>query len=346
MAGNVIVCGFPGVDPPHEVRAWITNDSLAGVILFKRNIEDVSQATGLIAACAESDEPSRPLLVCVDQEGGRVARFDAPIVTLPPMRRLAAAEDLERTNLAGRVLGRQLRALGINLDFAPVLDIDTNPDNPVIGDRAFGATPETVIEQALAFARGLHTGGVLSCGKHFPGHGDTDLDSHFALPRLRHDRDRLDSVELAPFRAAVGTLPSIMTAHVVFESLDDAPATLSPAVIGGLLRKELGYEDAVFTDDLEMKAVSTKYPVEESGLLAIEAGCDVLLVCSDVSSVERLREALVHESERSAAFREKLRESHRRVERLRGKAARLPAPVPLEIALHHQDAQRLADQLA
>src|SRR5690606_16845318 len=148
----------------------------------------------------------------------------------PPMAQLAGLNDLALTQRAGSLLGRQLAALGFTMDFAPVLDVNTNPNNPVIGDRAFGSEPDAVIAHALAFAHGLEgNGGVLACGKHFPGHGDTELDSHLALPTLRHDRARLDSVELAPFRAARGQLGALMTAHVVFDQLaPKIPATLAP----------------------------------------------------------------------------------------------------------------------
>jgi len=345
LAGSVMVCGFPGVEAPPEIRSWLTDDSVAGLILFKRNIDDVQQITELITSCTTTEDPSLPILFCVDQEGGRVARFGDPIVKLPAMRKLAEAADPELTTSAGTVLARQLRALGINLDFAPVLDVDTNPRNPVIGDRAFGSTSEAVIEHALAFADGLHAGGVLSCGKHFPGHGDTDLDTHLALPTLQHDRERLEQVELRPFRAAVGRLPSIMTAHVIFDAFDSVPATISHRVIEELLRTDIGYDGVVFTDDLEMKAVSALYPIEESGLLAIEAGCDILLICSDVEAAGRLREALAREADRHQAFRKRLEEARSRADTLRRRVTTLPPPMRLENALSHVEARTLAERL-
>ncbi len=345
LAGRVIVCGFSGVEAPPDIRSWLADESVAGVILFKRNIDDVQQAAELITSCTRTEDPSLPVLICVDQEGGRVARFGDPIIKLPAMRKLAEAADLELTTTAGAVLARQLRALGFNLDFAPVLDVDTNPRNPVIGDRAFGSTPQVVIDHSLAFANGLHIGGVLSCGKHFPGHGDTDVDSHLALPILRHDRARLEEVELYPFRAAVGRLPALMTAHVIFDALDSVPATISRRVIAELLRDDLGYDGAVFTDDLEMSAVSTLYPIEESGLLAIEAGCDILLVCSDVEGAGRLREALAGEAGRHQAFRRRLEEARSRADALRRRVTTLSPPIPLENALSHPEARALEERL-
>jgi len=346
MAGNVIVCGFGGSEAPATIRRWLSEQSVAGLILFKRNIENVDQAAALIASCVGGCDPALPFLVCVDQEGGRVARFGEPVLRLPPMRMLAATGDAELTREAATVLGQQLRAIGINLDFAPVLDVDTNPLNPVIGDRAFGCTPDVVIEHALAFSDGLHDGGVLSCGKHFPGHGDTDLDSHLALPTLRHDRARLDEVELRPFRAAAKRIPSVMTAHVVFEALDsDIPATMSRAAIGQLLRTELGFDGAVFSDDLEMKAITDRYSIEEAGVLAIEAGCDLLLVCSDLEAAGRLRETLATEAGRSESFAARLADARSRADALRQRIHDLPPAVPLRNALDSAEARSVMERL-
>ena len=346
LAGGVIVCGFEGLHAPALVRRWLGDETVAGVILFKRNIADVAQAASLIEECNRQSRSELPILVSVDQEGGRVARFGDPVLRLPPMRELASLGDLDFTRRAARVLGSQLRSIGINLDFAPVLDVDTNPSNPVIGDRAFGPTPDIVIAHALAFAEGLHEGGVLSCGKHFPGHGDTDLDSHLALPRLSHDRARLDQVELRPFRAAVDVLPSVMTAHVVFEALDPTtPATMSRRAIAELLRDEIGFEGAVFSDDLEMKAVSERYSLEEAGARAIEAGCDLLLVCSDVDGAGRLRSELARRAGRSAPFRLALEQARRRADALRRRIAELPPAIPIENALESLDARAVEARL-
>lgn len=307
------------------------------------------QIAALVARIAEAAPQDSPLLVAVDQEGGRVARLGEPVLELPPMRALASLADPALTERAGRLLGEQLKALGFTMDFAPVLDVDTNPDNPVIGDRSFGASAERVIEQALAFARGLHEGGVLSCGKHFPGHGDTDLDSHLALPRLGHDRARLDAVELAPFRAARGTLPALMTAHVVFEQLAaGVPATLSRRVIEELLRGELGYEGLIISDDLEMKAVADHYGVEQAACLAIEAGCDTLLVCSRLDWVERARVALADRADREPAFKRRLEVAAERSLSLRKTC--IPAPITdarmLDEALQVDAARALSLELA
>lgn len=290
--------GFDGTSVPPELARFCAAGAPAGVVLFGRNIEDTAQLVALIRELRALWPAGGPApLFAIDQEGGAVQRLKPPrcpeFAALPPMREAAARLGPDGLRALGRAVGAQLAAVGFNVDFAPVLDVDTNPDNPIIGARAFGATPEAVIACALAFAAGLADGGVAPCGKHFPGHGDTDLDSHLALPRLAHDRARLDAVELAPFRAAVAAgLPMLMTAHIVYEALDAArPATLSPHVVPRLLREDLGYDGVVASDDLEMGAVV------DLGADAIARGCDaadvdLLLVCRDLAFAEEVGDAL------------------------------------------------------
>jgi len=321
LAGRVLCAGFPSSERlPEEIQSRLDRDALAGIILFKRNLGTL---TGTAQLIDDANRYARKLgksspLIAIDQEGGRVARLGAPFLKLPPMRALGERNDVALTERCGRVLGAQLQQLGITLDFAPVMDIDTNPANPVIGDRSFGRTPEVVTAHALAFARGLASAGVASCAKHFPGHGDTDLDSHFALPRIAHERARLDAVELAPFRACRGVIPSIMTAHVLFDALDkDVPATLSKRVITGLLREELGYDGVIVSDDLEMKAVAAHWGIADSAVRAIEAGCDLLLVCSSLTDLAIAEEALASRAQKNEGFRARLEEAAGRVQSLR-----------------------------
>ena len=314
-AGQVMVVGFEGTTLPTDLDRWLRADTLAGLILFSRNIDDPHQAHDLIDSATNGELPP---LVCVDQEGGRVERLKAPVLELPPMRDLGTIGDAELTQQVGFALGRQLAAVGFNMNFAPVLDVDSNPDNPIIGDRAFGPDVDTVTTHAYAFAEGLRHAGILACGKHFPGHGDTDLDSHLALPTVNHDRARLARVELAPFGHAVGRLPALMTAHVVFEALDPGvPATLSHQIVTGVLRQELNYGGVVISDDLEMKAVADTWGVVDAGIEAIAAGCDIVLVCSDVSAASALRDALIEEAESSSIFNARLKDAAARSRRLR-----------------------------
>jgi beta-N-acetylhexosaminidase len=213
----------------------------------------------------------------------------------------------------------------------------------VIGDRSFGRTPEIVARHALAFAKGLAAAPILSCGKHFPGHGDTELDSHLALPRLGHDRARLDAIELAPFRAAVGKIPTLMTAHVIFAALDpDVPATLSKRVITGLLREQLGYDGLIISDDLEMKAVSEGWGVVDAGVRAIVAGCDTLLVCSDLDALRETRDALALRAMEDETFAARLMDAS-----TRSLAVRRKCPPRIDIEkLEDPDARGLELELA
>lgn len=314
--------GFSGLMMPSSLMEAFAEGSIGGVTFFSRNISSPEQLHTLISEIEWPQE--RPPLLAIDQEGGRVARLKSPIVKLPPMRELGKLGDPSLTKQAAALLGSQLRAIGLTMNFAPVLDVDTNPDNPIIGDRAFGTRPKEVILHARAFAAGLADAGVLSCGKHFPGHGDTLLDSHLALPTVQHALARLEAVELLPFRQALD-FPALMTAHVVFPELDaHRPATLSPHVVG-LLRRDMGYDGVIISDDLEMKAVAKMHSIAESAILAIEAGCDVLLVCSDTDALFDAREQLAARARRNVTFRARLDDAAERSLRLRRSAPPSPA---------------------
>jgi beta-N-acetylhexosaminidase len=312
-AGQVLVVGYEGPLPPSELRERAQAGALGGFILFKRNLGNAAEVAALTAALRAFFPAELPPWIAIDQEGGRVARLGPPVVRLPAARVLGDLDDLGLTLEAGAVLGQQLAWLGINLDFAPVLDVATNPANPVIGDRSFADDAARVIRHARAFAAGLAQARVTACGKHFPGHGDTIQDSHYTLPRLTHGEARLRQVELAPFAALAAELPCIMTAHVVFDAWDPGvPATLSRRVVTGLLREELGFAGLVFSDDLEMKAIAGEYGLDEAACRAIEAGCDVLLVCSKLDYIERAHAGLLQRAERDAAFAARLEQAARR----------------------------------
>lgn len=306
LAGQLLVGGFDGTTLPDSWARALRAGLVAGAVLFKRNVGSVFDVALLNASIARACDPDRPPLIAVDQEGGRVARLGSPVVRLPPARELAQG-GVARVEALGKTLGRELAALGFTMNFAPVLDVHVREDNPIIGDRAFATTPEGVIEHGLAFARGLLDGGVLGCGKHYPGHGDTTKDSHLELPVVDVPRERLERVDLAPFRAAArADIPALMSAHVLYPALDaNKPATLSSAIATDLLRNELGYGGVLISDDLEMKALAA--PIEETSVAAIEAGCDMLLVCSREDLLGRAREALASRIARDPAFRERAR---------------------------------------
>jgi beta-N-acetylhexosaminidase len=314
LCGQLLLGGFAGTELSASYRTALGRGHRAGAILFRRNLGDLEAIWGLTRSLTEAAGSGSPPFVAVDQEGGRVARLGAPVLGLPPMRVLGRHDDVGLTRRAAEQLGRELGALGFNLDFAPVTDVDSNPDNPIIGDRAFGSDAEVVSRHAEAFIAGLQAVGVLACAKHFPGHGDTIVDSHLELPVVAHGRERLAAVELRPFRAAsAARVAAMMTAHVVYRALDPTtPATFSRAICSRLLREELGFTGVLFSDDLEMGAVSRHQPIEQAAVAAVGAGCDVLLVCSDEALGARAHEALVRRAEGDEAFRERCREAARR----------------------------------
>ena len=320
LAGQLLSVGFDGTVAPAALRARIAASEVGGVMLFRPNIADPGQVATLVGALRGAAPTDAPLLVSIDQEGGVVQRVRAPATVWPPMLAVGEAGDAARTKAVGR-------ALGVGWDFAPVLDVHTNPANPVIGNRAFGTTPEAVSAQALAFWRGLRGAGLVGCGKHFPGHGDTRTDSHHELPVVPHDLDRLRRIELAPFAAASAAgMEAFMTAHVLYPALDpDRPATLSRRIATELLRGELGFRGLLVSDDLGMKAVADRYPIEELAVAAIEAGCDHLLVREPESRQQAAFEAIVRAAEARADFRARVEESAARVAALKG-ACRVAPP--------------------
>lgn len=337
LIGQLLVVGFDGTSLPAELHDDLSRAHRAGVIVFKRNIESLPGLQALCAEVARITPVDLPALIAIDEEGGRVRRLSSPALALPPMRQLAERTDPAFVERCAHVLGRELACLGITMDFAPVVDVDTNPDNPIIGDRAFGADPDTVVTFARAVIDGLRAGGVLSCLKHFPGHGDTLLDSHLALPSVLHDRARLDAVELAPFRRLAAVADSVMTAHVVYPALDAGPATLSKKIVTELLRERFGFEGLVFSDDLEMKGIAANQAPEAAGVLAVEAGCDVLLVCHDAELQTRVHAALLERAERDEAFRRRCRAAARKSLALRRRQPPQPgSPATLERLLREE----------
>lgn len=312
--GQLLFVGFPGTQPPPSLLDLIGQGRIGGVVLFSRNIESPGALPKLIRTLHAAAPPGVPLLVAIDQEGGRVQRIREPWTRWPAMREVGDRKDLALTRSVHQALGTELAHLGIELDFSPVADVATRPDNPVIGDRAFADDPAKVAQQVQAAIEGFEAAKVASCAKHFPGHGDTDLDSHFALPSLPHTLDRLRRVEWPPFVAATQAgVPCMMSAHVMFPALDPKrPATLSPEILG-TLREEIGFKGVLFSDDLEMKAVADHFSVRDRTVGALQAGIDALLICSEpgfwqeaLALVERARDAdIEHSVARVVALKER-----------------------------------------
>src|SRR6476646_5533182 len=350
--GQLLIAGFRGEQIPVEIRSLAREFGLGGLRLIARNIVEPRQVAEL---CHEASQLTgdMPAWVSVDQEGGRVARLKAPFTEWPPMATLGRSGDLQLAELFARALAAELRAVGITLDYAPVLDIHTNPKNPVIGDRALAEKAEDVARLGSAIVRALQGAGIAACGKHFPGHGDTSTDSHFELPLVEHPPDRIRRVEFVPFKAAIDAgVATIMTAHVLVPSLDEQrPASLSRRIVFDLLRDELHYEGVILSDDLEMKATAAQYAVPEAAVMAIEAGCDGVLICSgDHDTQAATLEALVHAVENDrlpwSRVEDALMHQQRAKERfLTATVSARPASArDLRAALGRDDHQAIADE--
>jgi beta-N-acetylhexosaminidase len=349
LCGQLIVVGFESTNLPDELAADLAAGLRGGVILFRRNTPTVASTWTTCCRVLAACDPQLPPLIAVDQEGGRVSRLPEPIRTLPSMRTLASIEDVSLIERAAETVARGLVALGFNCNFAPVLDVDSNPLNPVIGDRSFSNDPHQVARCGLAFARGLNRGGVLACGKHFPGHGDTLHDSHVQLPRVERSLDELERTELLPFQeAAAQPIDALMTAHVVYSALDpSAPATLSSTIITALLRDRWGYQGLVISDDLEMGAIRQNYSLQSSAIEAIRAGCDLVLVCHSTQAASQVLDALVNEAECSPEFCDRVYESARRSLLARRRCPPRPAPQLAEVEdiLLGASAQQVFDEI-
>jgi beta-N-acetylhexosaminidase len=333
QVGRLLIAGFDGLTLPIELKSLAREFGLGGVILFARNIAEPGQLAEL---CFDAGRmvPDLPLWVSVDQEGGSVARLKAPFTEWPPMATIGRSGDVALAGRFARALGAELRAVGITLNYAPVLDVYTNVKNTVIGNRALSDKADEAATFGAAIVRGLQSEGVAACGKHFPGHGDTTVDSHKELPVVEHPIERLRDVELKPFRAAIeAEVAAIMTAHLFMPALDEErPATLSKRIVTGLLREELGFEGVILSDDLEMKAIAATYAVPTAAALAIDAGCDGVLICSGnhevhASALETFIHAVEQDRLRPARVEDALKRQQRAKERFFGAS---PAARPLD----------------
>ena len=281
-----------------EVAGIIQKYRLGGVILFAENVTGTEQTVRLTDGLQKAS-PDIPLFITIDQEGGIVTRLESG-TNLPGNMAVGASSSSKNAFRSGKIIGKELASLGINVNFSPVLDVNNNPDNPVIGVRSFSSKPELTSKLGIQMMKGLQDEQMITTAKHFPGHGDTAVDSHYGLPLVPHDEKRLRSVELAPFQKAIAAgIDMIMTAHVQFPAFDDTtykskkdgedimvPATLSKKVMTDLLRKDLGFKGVVVTDALNMKAVSDNFGQEEAVVMAVKAGVDIALMPAQVTSLE------------------------------------------------------------
>jgi len=321
--GQMMVTGFPGTDLNPDIENLIVNHHVGGLILFERNFENPKQLTRLISdlqKLALSAKMATPLFISVDQEGGRVSRLKPPFTKFPDPCCLGVARSESLAKRFGLALGLEMRAVGINVDYAPVLDINTNPKNPIIGKRAFSNEPEWASKLGVAFMRGFKEAGVLAVGKHFPGHGDTSQDSHLTLPHVNRDSATLKNVELQPFKAAIQNgLDILMTAHVIYKAWDEKlPATFSVPILQHLLREKLGFKGLIISDDLEMKAVEDNIPFESFARLGTEAGIDLFLICHDTEKTKAFLRQMSEDVESGRIPGEVIERSVERILKIKG----------------------------
>ncbi|RCK81533.1 MAG: Beta-hexosaminidase, GH3 family [Candidatus Ozemobacter sibiricus] len=336
--GQLFVVGYQGLEPTPEFLEFVHEWGIGGIIVFVRNIGDPQRLPAVLRTLAEA--AGQVQFTSIDQEGGLVMRILSGGSLFPGAMALAATGRPELAEQVGAAMGRELRALGINWNLAPVLDIN-HAQNPGIGARSFGETPEQVARFGVPFIRGLQQGGVLACAKHFPGLGHARADTHLRLPTIPYDRERLQTFELVPFRAAIEAgVGAIMTSHVffpAFETTPNLPATLSRAVLTDLLRHDMGFEGLVITDDLEMGAITETYGVPEAARLAFLAGADLLLICHDLGRERQAAETLLAEVQANPEARRRLDASLARIERARRHlAAPIGTATLAELAARHR----------
>lgn len=332
--GQLLIGGFEGTEIGDQATRLVQEYQVGGLILYGRNIAGAGQLVTLTNGLKALNGDGIPLFLSIDQEGGGVDRMPPEVRRTPGAYCVGQTGSVPAAQSYGDVLAAECAAFGLNLDFAPVLDVWSNPGNTVIGQRAFSADARTVAGLGPAAARRMMDQGVIPAVKHFPGHGDTAVDSHVGLPVVDKSPEELEETELIPFRAAIqsagtdGQVPAVMVAHILLTQLDpERPASLSPAVVTGLLREELGFAGAVLTDDLTMGAVTQSYGLGEAAVLAVEAGCDILLVCHGQDSVPAVRTALLEAVASGRITAERLDESVYRILRLKTEYALTNEPV-------------------
>ena len=295
-AGQRLMAGLPGTELDPGFVSLVRECKVGNVILFRRNVKSAAQLERLCTSLRRLivAETGFEPFIAIDQEGGVVSRFSPDMAITPGAMALAAAGG-DAPYRAARITAQQLRAAGVNFDLAPVLDVNSNPLNPVIGVRSFGDVPEEAAERALGFMRGLLDGGIMACGKHVPGHGDTDTDSHIGLPKVDKSREELEKCELLPFRRAIEAgIPAIMTSHVLFPAIEPEklPATMSRRILTGLLREEMGFCGVIISDCMEMDAVAKYYGTVHAATTALDAGADIVCISHTAALARETAEKL------------------------------------------------------
>ncbi|WP_194841311.1 beta-N-acetylhexosaminidase [Salinibacillus xinjiangensis] len=297
--GQMLMVGFMGDSYNAELEAYINQYQVGGLILFERNIKDTAQTVALLNQMKEKNQGQIPLFLSLDEEGGRVSRVPDEFSSLPAARKIGELNQPKLSYRFGQTIAQEIKSLGFNMNYAPVLDVNNNPSNPIIGERAFGTSPKEVITHGVAVMEGMRSSGVIPVVKHFPGHGDTSKDSHLSLPTIHKDLSELHKVELKPFKAAIkADVDAIMIAHLLLPKLDSKkPSSLSKPIITELLRNQLNYNGLVITDDLTMKAVTNQMSVSDAAVQSVKAGNDLLLIAHHkqnvVETFQKLKQAVL-----------------------------------------------------
>lgn len=292
--GQLLMVGMEGTTVSEHSRMLIEKYHVGGMILFNDNIQNMDQTLSLLNDLKAINENNIPLFLSLDQEGGRVSRLPAEIVKFPAAGNIGTSDDRQLANEIGEMMGNAVAAFGFNMNYAPVLDINSNPQNPVIGDRAFGSTAQIVTDLGVATMKGIQSQQVIPVVKHFPGHGDTSVDSHLQLPEVEKGQGQLEEFELIPFASAIEQgADVVMVAHILMSQLDNQyPASLSEAVISGLLREDLQFDGVVITDDMTMGGITENFDMAEAAVKSLQAGSDIIMVAHEYANVASVFEAL------------------------------------------------------
>ena len=327
--GQMVLVGFKGYAPDEPLEKLIKNDYITGIIAYGANVKDAKQLVDLTNSIKKANTGNKnPLFISVDEEGGRITRLPDGIHKLPSGMEIGKKDSPRFCREIGGALAEMTSAFGFNLDFAPVMDVLSNPKNTVIGDRSLGSSGERVAALGAAELEGIQGGGVIPVVKHFPGHGDTAVDSHIGLPTSDKTLEELNALELIPFREAVKAgADAVMVAHILLHAIDPKnPATMSKPVVD-ILRKDMGFSGVVFTDDLTMGAITKNYAIGDAAVAAVSAGCDVVLVCHGYDNAEAVLNALRTAAANGTISESRLDESVYRILTLKRKYALSDEPV-------------------
>lgn len=320
--GQLVIVGVEGYQMDQNATYLIQRNHVGGFILFKKNIQDKDQMLSLLNSLKESNSVSKvPLFLSIDEEGGRVSRLPSEFLKLPTNKEIGKRNNPALSFNIGSILGQELKLFGMNLNFAPVLDINSNPKNPVIGDRSFGAKSDIVSSLGVETMEGIQSENIIPVVKHFPGHGDTSVDSHVGLPVVNHDLQRLRSFELVPFSNAIKNgADAVMVAHILLPKIDAKnPASFSEAVITDLLRNEMNFSGVVITDDFTMGAIVKNYEIGAAAVKSIQAGSDIVLVCHGFDKQQAVIKALLEAARSGEISGERLDQSVYRILKLKEK---------------------------